>query len=216
MAGNTVVFKPAETTPWSGVLLAEILHEAGVPGGALNLVTGGPAVGKALVAAPGVDGIAFTGSYDVGREIYRSFAVGQAYSRPCITEMGGKNPAIVTATADLDKAANGILRSAFGASGQKCSACSRVLVEERVHDALVDEARRGREVVDGGRPGRAPTAASGPSTTPRPTRSTGRRPTTRAATARIVAGAEVLTDGASPTATSSRRRSWPTCRPATG
>ena len=107
------------------MLLAEILHEAGVPGGALNLVTGGPAVGKALVAAPGVDGIAFTGSYDVGREIYRSFAVGEAYSRPCITEMGGKNPAIVTATADLDKAANGILRSAFGASGQKCSACSR-------------------------------------------------------------------------------------------
>jgi 1-pyrroline-5-carboxylate dehydrogenase len=143
VAGNTVVFKPAETTPWSGVLLAEILHEAGVPGAALNLVTGGPAVGKALVAAAGVDGIAFTGSYDVGREIYRTFAVGESYSRPCITEMGGKNPAIVTATADLDKAANGILRSAFGASGQKCSACSRVLVSESVHDALIAKLAEG-------------------------------------------------------------------------
>jgi 1-pyrroline-5-carboxylate dehydrogenase len=137
VAGNTVVFKPAETTPWSGVLLTEILHAAGVPGGALNLVTGAAETGRAIVAHPGVDGIAFTGSYEVGREIFRTFAVGDAYSRPCITEMGGKNPVIVTATADLDKAANGILRSAFGASGQKCSACSRVLVEAGVHDDLV-------------------------------------------------------------------------------
>ncbi len=195
VAGNTVVFKPAETTPWSGVLLVEILHEAGVPGGALNLVTGGPAVGKALVAAPGVDGIAFTGSYDVGREIYRTFAVGESYSRPCITEMGGKNPAIVTATADLDKAANGILRSAFGASGQKCSACSRVLVEEGVHDALVAKLAEGAKswtVAD-------PAAADcrlGPVNNAEAYEKYRRAAADARRDGRVVAGAELLTDGA--------------------
>jgi 1-pyrroline-5-carboxylate dehydrogenase len=195
VAGNTVVFKPAETTPWSGVLLAEILHEAGVPGAALNLVTGGPAVGKALVAASGVDGIAFTGSYDVGREIYRTFAVGESYSRPCITEMGGKNPTIVTATADLAKAANGILRSAFGASGQKCSACSRVLVDERVHDALLDQLAEGAQswtVAD-------PVAADcrlGPVNNAEAYEKYRQAAADARRDGRIVAGAEVLTDGA--------------------
>jgi 1-pyrroline-5-carboxylate dehydrogenase len=137
VTGNTVVFKPAETTPWSGVLLVSLLHEAGVPVGAVNLVTGGPEAGKALVASRGVDGIVFTGSYEVGQLIYREFGTAAGFARPAITEMGGKNPAIVTARADLDKAAQGIARSAFGASGQKCSACSRVLVEEAVHDELV-------------------------------------------------------------------------------
>jgi 1-pyrroline-5-carboxylate dehydrogenase len=137
VAGNTIVLKPAETTTWSGVLLVDLLHEAGVPAGAVNLLTGGPDTGKALVRTPGVDGICFTGSYEVGLEIYRTFAAGGAYAKPCITEMGGKNPTIVTAKADLEKAANGILRSAFGASGQKCSACSRVLVDASVHDALI-------------------------------------------------------------------------------
>jgi 1-pyrroline-5-carboxylate dehydrogenase len=137
VAGNTIVLKPAETTTWSGVLLVDILHEAGVPAGAVNLLTGGPDAGRALVQAPGVDGIAFTGSYEVGREIFRSFAAEGPYSKPCITEMGGKNPTIVTTRADLEKAANGILRSAFGASGQKCSACSRVLVDASVHDDLI-------------------------------------------------------------------------------
>jgi 1-pyrroline-5-carboxylate dehydrogenase len=137
VAGNTIVLKPAETTTWSGVLLADVFHEAGVPAGAVNLLTGGPDAGRALVQTPGVDGIAFTGSYEVGREIFRTFAAGGPYARPCITEMGGKNPTIVTTKADLDKAANGILRSAFGASGQKCSACSRVLVDAAVHDDLV-------------------------------------------------------------------------------
>ena len=143
VAGNTVLLKPAETTPWSGVELVDILHEAGVPAGALALLTGGPDVGKAIVRADGIDGICFTGSYDVGQEIYKVFAAGGPYARPCITEMGGKNPAIVTAKADLDKAANGILRSAFGASGQKCSACSRVLVDASVHDELLERLQRG-------------------------------------------------------------------------
>ncbi len=142
VSGNTVVFKPAETTPWSGVLLVELLHEVGVPAGALQLVTGGPEAGKALVRTPGVDGIVFTGSYEVGQEIARTFGTGGPFARPCITEMGGKNPAIVTANADLDRAAEGIARSAFGASGQKCSACSRVLVEASVHDALLERLQR--------------------------------------------------------------------------
>ena len=194
VAGNTVVFKPAETTPWSGVLLVELLHEAGVPVGALNLVTGGPDTGKALVAAPGVDGIAFTGSYEVGREIFRSFAVGDRYSRPCITEMGGKNPAIVTATADLDKAANGILRSAFGASGQKCSACSRVLVEATVHDALLErlaEGARSWTVAD-------PVAADcrlGPVNNEQAYETYRRAADEARRDGRVIAGAEVLTDG---------------------
>ena len=83
-----------------------------------------------------VDGIAFTGSAEVGREIARKLHDG-AYARPALTEMGGKNPAIVTASADLDAAAEGIARSAFGLSGQKCSACSRAIVEDPVYDEFV-------------------------------------------------------------------------------
>jgi 1-pyrroline-5-carboxylate dehydrogenase len=138
VAGNTVVYKPAETTPLSGVLLVEILHEAGVPAGALNLVTGGPETGKALAQHRGVDGIVFTGSYEVGQIVAEEFGRGTGYARPAIIEMGGKNPTIVTAKADLGKAAVGVARSAFGSSGQKCSACSRVLVEEAVHDAFLE------------------------------------------------------------------------------
>jgi 1-pyrroline-5-carboxylate dehydrogenase len=97
----------------------------------------GEPAGPALAAHPAIDGMVFTGSYEVGRSLAEQYA-GGVYQRPCITEMGGKNPAIVTASADLQKAAAGIARSAFGASGQKCSACSRVLVEASVHDELVD------------------------------------------------------------------------------
>jgi 1-pyrroline-5-carboxylate dehydrogenase len=144
LAGNTVVFKPSPTTSRSGARVVELLYDAGVPHGALAMLLGEPA-GPALAAHPAVDGIVFTGSYEVGRSIAEQYA-GGLYQRPAITEMGGKNPAIVTAQADLEKAAQGIARSAFGASGQKCSACSRVLVEDSVHDELVDllaaEARR--------------------------------------------------------------------------
>ncbi len=138
LAGNTVVAKPAPTTSLASVLLAQTLHEAGLPPGVFNLVTGADDTGAALVAAPGVDGIVFTGSYAVGQQIVSRFFSAAGYTRPCIIEMGGKNPAIVTASADLDMAAAGIARSAFGLSGQKCSACSRVLVDEKVHDDLVE------------------------------------------------------------------------------
>ncbi len=132
--GNTVVFKPATDTPWTGRLLAECIRDAGIPDGVFNFVTGGGGtVGQALIDDPRVAGITFTGSYDVGMKIYKQFAGGR-YPRPCIAEMGGKNPAIVSKNADLDRAAVGVMRSSFGLQGQKCSACSRVLVEAPVKD----------------------------------------------------------------------------------
>ena len=138
LAGNTVVIKPAPTTTWTALLLAEAFLEAGLPPGVVSVVPGGDEPGRALVSAGGLDGIVFTGSYAVGMEIARAFSSGGTYPRPAITEMGGKNPAIVTASADLELAAAGIARSAFSLSGQKCSACSRVLVDEEVHDRLVE------------------------------------------------------------------------------
>jgi 1-pyrroline-5-carboxylate dehydrogenase len=135
IAGNTVVFKPSEDTPWTGAILGEIFAAAGLPDGAFNLVHGGAAAGRALVGAD-IDGVAFTGSAEVGRDIARKLQDGP-YGRPALTEMGGKNPAIVTAGADLDKAAEGVARAAFGLSGQKCSACSRAIVVDSVHDDFV-------------------------------------------------------------------------------
>ncbi|MCX7891437.1 MAG: aldehyde dehydrogenase family protein [Burkholderiales bacterium] len=135
-AGNTAVFKVATDTAWSGALLADCFRDAGLPDGVLNYVTGGGAtVGDALVRHPAIAGVTFTGSYEVGMAIYRAFAQGP-WPRPCIAEMGGKNAAIVTRRADLERAATGITRSAFGLQGQKCSACSRVYVERPVAEAL--------------------------------------------------------------------------------
>jgi 1-pyrroline-5-carboxylate dehydrogenase len=136
IAGNTVVVKPSEEAPWTGALLAEALLAGELPPGVANLLHGGPATGRALVAAP-VDGIAFTGSAEVGREIARKLVAGP-YARPALTEMGGKNPTIVTASADLGKAAEGLARAAFGLSGQKCSACSRAIVLDGAHDELLE------------------------------------------------------------------------------
>ena len=136
IAGNAVVFKPSEESPSTGAALAEIVVAAGLPAGAFNLVHGGPDTGRALVDAA-VDGIAFTGSAEVGREIAQKLQ-GGPYARPALTEMGGKNPAIVTASADVDAAAEGVARSAFGLSGQKCSACSRAIVDASVHDEFVE------------------------------------------------------------------------------
>ena len=132
VAGNTVVLKAASATPWSARLLALALRDAGVPPGVFNYVTGhGAGIGEALIAHPRVAGATFTGSYAVGVHIYRRFAAG-TWPRPCIAEMGGKNAAIVSRHARLGDAATGIARSAFGLSGQKCSACSRVFVEHTV------------------------------------------------------------------------------------
>ncbi len=138
VTGNTVVMKPATDTPWIVRLLAECFRDAGLPNGVVNFVTGpGRTLGQALIESPQVDGITFTGSYDVGMAIFRTFANGR-WVRPTILELGGKNPAIVSRHADLERAATGIVRSAFGLQGQKCSACSRVYIEAPVYDELVE------------------------------------------------------------------------------
>ncbi|HJP66206.1 MAG TPA: aldehyde dehydrogenase family protein [Actinomycetota bacterium] len=137
VAGNTVVFKPSHQGYFTGLKLYEAMRDAGVPAGAFHVLTGpGSTVGQALYQHKNVDGLTFTGSYEVGMQIYKSFA--KDYPKPAICEMGGKNPAIVTAKADLDKAAEGVMRSAFGFSGQKCSACSRVYVERPVYQGFVE------------------------------------------------------------------------------
>jgi 1-pyrroline-5-carboxylate dehydrogenase len=139
VTGNTVVLKPATDTPWTVRLLAECFRDAGLPAGVFNFVTGpGSTLGQALIDNSNVDGITFTGSYDVGMKIYQEFGKGK-YVRPTILELGGKNPTIVSSNADLERAAIGIVRSAFGLQGQKCSACSRIYVEAPVYDELISK-----------------------------------------------------------------------------
>lgn len=136
VTGNTVVIKPATDTAWIARLLVDCFRDAGLPDGVLNFVTGpGRTLGQALVDSPEVDGVTFTGSFAVGMKLFQDFAR-RNYIRPVILELGGKNPAIVSRHADLEQAAAGIVRSAFGLQGQKCSAASRILVEEPVYDEL--------------------------------------------------------------------------------
>jgi 1-pyrroline-5-carboxylate dehydrogenase len=134
VTGNTVVLKPSDKTPRSSAAVARIIHDQ-LPAGVLNVIHGGAAVGRAL-AATEVDGIAFTGSAKVGWELVNSKRP-SGLPRPVLAEMGGQNPAIVARSADLDIATSGIVRSAFGLSGQKCSACRRVIVEDAVADELI-------------------------------------------------------------------------------
>jgi 1-pyrroline-5-carboxylate dehydrogenase len=137
LAGNTVVAKPAEDTPYSGILFADIVSRF-VPHGVFNLVTGpGVPVGEEISRNPDVDGLVFTGSMEVGMHLIRANGA-RPVPRPLIIEMGGKNPALVMRSADLQKASDGVMRSAFGASGQKCSACSRVYVSGEVRDRFVE------------------------------------------------------------------------------
>jgi 1-pyrroline-5-carboxylate dehydrogenase len=138
LTGNTVVFKAGSDTPYDGWKTAQLFAEAPLPDGAFNYVSGrGSVVGQELRDNPGVDGWTFTGSHDVGMTILRQAASGP-YARPAIVEMGGKNPTIVSETANLEKAALGVMRAAFGLTGQKCSACSRVYVQEGVYDPFRD------------------------------------------------------------------------------
>ena len=136
VAGNPVVLKPSNQGALLGWKLYECYRDAGVPAGAFHFVPGrGSVAGETLWQHPDVDGILFTGSYEVGMKIYRGFS--RDYPKPAICEMGGKNPAIVTRNADIDVATDGVMRSAFGFGGQKCSACSRVYVERPVYDEFV-------------------------------------------------------------------------------
>ncbi len=137
VAGNTVVFKPASATPLLGYKLLEVMVEAGIPPGVFNFITGsGGTAGQELIDNPSVDGIVFTGSKDVGMHLIHDNAT-RKVPRPLIIEMGGKNPAIITRNADLDKATDGVMRSAFGAQGQKCSACSRVYLDRTIRAEFV-------------------------------------------------------------------------------
>jgi 1-pyrroline-5-carboxylate dehydrogenase len=138
VAGNSVVTKPSVETSWIVRLLAECFRDAGFPDGVFNYVTGkDDELGKLLVDHPDVDGVTFTGSHAVGMEIYRKFAQ-RDYPRPVVLEMGGKNATVVSRNADLDHAALGIVRAAFGTAGQKCSCTSRVYVEAPVYNDLLE------------------------------------------------------------------------------
>ena len=139
VTGNTVVLKGASATPWAGRLLADCIRDAQLPPGVFNYLSGSSsAIGAALIKHPLTAGATFTGSHEVGMGILRTLQLGQ-FPRPCISEMGGKNACIVTASADLERAATGIMRSAFGMGGQKCSALSRLYVHREIADALHEQ-----------------------------------------------------------------------------
>ncbi len=137
ITANTVVLKPASDTPLSAFKFVDLIYKK-VPAGAINLVTGqGSVVGQTIIESPLVSGIAFTGSKEVGMSGFKTFT--SKAPRPFISEMGGKNPVIVTDSADLEKATDGVLRAAFGYGGQKCSACSRVYVHKKVADQFTQK-----------------------------------------------------------------------------
>lgn len=144
IAGNTIVYKPASDTPFISLRLYELLHRAGIPVGVVNFVTGsGSEMGEEFISNNDIDGLVFTGSREVGMQLLGNFQ--RARTRPCICEMGGKNACIVMPTANVEDAAEGVMRSAFGMGGEKCSACSRVYVHQSMAksftEALVAKAR---------------------------------------------------------------------------
>lgn len=143
-AGNTVVFKPSEDAPHSGALLVKVMEDAGVPPGVVNLVQGSATAGRALVEHPDVNAVSFTGSTETGSKIGE--ACGRLHKRFSL-EMGGKNPMIVLADADLDLVIDGLLWGAFGTTGQRCTATSRLIVHEDLHDALVNKLKEAASVL---------------------------------------------------------------------
>jgi 1-pyrroline-5-carboxylate dehydrogenase len=142
VAGNTVILKPSSLTPVIGAKLMEVLAEAGLPPGVVNFLPGpGAEVGEYLVNHPRIRFVSFTGSREVGCHIYETAAKvqpGQRWLKRVIAEMGGKNAIVVDETADLEAAAEGVVASAYGFSGQKCSACSRLIAVDSVYDDLVE------------------------------------------------------------------------------
>jgi aldehyde dehydrogenase (NAD+) len=134
IAGNTVVLKPAEETPACATRMVELLKQAGLPPGVVNLVHGAGQTGEALIRHPGIDGISFTGSAAVGRRVE---ALAAATHKTFSTETGGKNVIIIMADANLDLAVNGAIWGGFGTTGQRCTAASRVIIQEPVYDWFV-------------------------------------------------------------------------------
>jgi 1-pyrroline-5-carboxylate dehydrogenase len=133
LTGNTVILKPTSEAPLTGLMLYKVYRDAGVPAGAVNLVTGpGPNFSTEFTENPDIAGITFTGSRAVGMSLYREFLTHQPYAKPVLMELGSKNPVIITAKADLKKAVEGVVRAAYGYSGQKCSANSRVYIQRAV------------------------------------------------------------------------------------
>jgi 1-pyrroline-5-carboxylate dehydrogenase len=143
VTGNTVVLKPASATPIIAAKLVEILEEAGLPPGVLNFVPGGGGlIGDALVDHPQTRLVAFTGSKAIGLRVFEKcgkIAPGQIWLKRSILEMGGKDAIVVDETADLGAAADGVVASAFGFQGQKCSACSRLIAHRDIYDSLLDK-----------------------------------------------------------------------------
>jgi aldehyde dehydrogenase (NAD+) len=138
-AGNTVVLKPAETTPLSALLLADIIRQAGVPDGVVNIVTGDGRTGAALVNHPGINKVAFTGSTEVGRIIQSAVA---GTGKKLTLELGGKGANIVFADAPLDETIEGIIDGIFFNQGHVCCAGSRLLVQESIHDDVIERLLR--------------------------------------------------------------------------
>jgi 1-pyrroline-5-carboxylate dehydrogenase len=139
LTGNTVVLKPTSEAPLTGLMLYKVFRDAGVPAGAVNFVTGpGPNFSVEFTENTDVAGITFTGSRAVGLSLYREFLTHQPYVKPVLMELGSKNPAIITAKADLKKAVEGVVRAAYGYSGQKCSANSRVYVQSAAKNKFLE------------------------------------------------------------------------------
>ncbi len=142
VAGNTVVLKPSSDSPTIAAKFIELVEEVGLPPGVVNYVTGSAATGEAMVTHPKTRFISFTGSKGVGLHINEEAAKtreGQLWIKRVVAEMGGKDAIVVADDADLDAAATGIVQAAFGFQGQKCSACSRLIVDEKVHDELLEK-----------------------------------------------------------------------------
>jgi succinylglutamic semialdehyde dehydrogenase len=135
LLGNTIVFKPSEKTPGVGQLLAELMHEAGLPAGVFNVVQGGAETARRLVAHDDVDGILFTGSWGVGRRILEANL--DRPGRIVALEMGGSNPAVVMPSANLKQAVVECVRAGFATTGQRCTCTRRVIVHERIADRFV-------------------------------------------------------------------------------
>lgn len=141
VTGNTVVLKPSSDSPTIAAKFMEIVEEAGLPAGVVNFLTGSAATGEAMVTSPKTRFISFTGSKQVGLHINEEAAKarpGQIWIKRVVAEMGGKDAIVVADDADLDSAASGTVAAAFGFQGQKCSACSRLIVDEKVHDELME------------------------------------------------------------------------------
>lgn len=160
IAGNAVVFKPSEKTPATGAMLVECYHAAGIPEGVVRLLIGGPNEGRALAGHPDIDGLLFTGSARTGVALNRQFA--DTPGKILALEMGGNNPLIVWDAADIQAAATLVIQSAFLSAGQRCTAARRLIVQDGVHEPLIDAVRKLADRLIVGEPHATPAPYMGP------------------------------------------------------